>query len=100
MDERVVNIRDALDRVNRAQGDASRFAAVYEAYRQAPEVTRRRLYLETMQRVLPKVGGKVFLAENTTGVLPLLSLDSLRQSLTADTSPPLAGVRTDPGGTR
>ena len=90
----------ALDRVNRAQGDAARFAAVYEAYRQAPEVTRQRLYLETMQRVLPKVGGKVFLAEDTTGVLPLLSLDSLRQSLTTDGSAPPAGARTDPGGAR
>ena len=90
----------ALDRVNRAEGDAARFAAVYEAYRQAPEVTRRRLYLETMQRVLPKVGGKVFLAEGATGVLPLLSLDNLRQSLTADTSAPPAGARTTPGGAR
>jgi len=90
----------AVDRVNRAQGDAARFAAIHEAYRQAPEVTRRRLYLETMQRVLPKVGGKVFLAEGATGVLPLLSLDTLRQSLTADTSPPLAGARTNPGGAR
>ena len=90
----------ALDRVNRSEGDAARFAAVYEAYRQAPEVTRRRLYLETMQRVLPKVGGKVFLAEGATGVLPLLSLDNLRQSLTADTSAPPAGARTTPGGAR
>ena len=90
----------ALDRVNRAQGDAARFAAVYEAYRQSPEVTRRRLYLETMQRVLPKVGGKVFLAEGATGVLPLLSLDTLRQSLTADGPAPPARARTDPGGAR
>lgn len=90
----------AVDRVNRAEGDAARFAAVYEAYRLAPEVTRRRLYLETMQRVLPNVGGKVFLAKGTTGVLPLLSLDSLRQNLTAEGSAPPAGARTDPGGAR
>ena len=65
----------ALDRINRAQGEAVRFSAIYDEYRQAPDVTRRRLYLETMQRVLPAVGRKLFIAEETTGVLPLLSLD-------------------------
>ena len=67
----------ALDRVNRAEGNAVRFTAVYDAYRQAPEVTRRRLYLETMQRVLPSVGRKLYVDENSTGVLPLLSLDGV-----------------------
>ena len=71
----------ALDRVNRAEGDAARFSSVYEAYRQAPDVTRRRLYLETMQLVLPKVGGKLFLAEDANGVVPLFSLDTLRQTV-------------------
>ena len=65
----------ALDRVNRAQGNAVRFTALYDEYRQAPEVTRRRLYLETMQRILPRVGRKLFVDKDTTGVLPLLSLD-------------------------
>ena len=65
----------SLDRVNRAQGDAVRFSAVYDAYRLAPEVTRRRLYLETMQRILPMVGRKLYVDTDTTGVLPLLSLD-------------------------
>ncbi|MGD8329504.1 MAG: FtsH protease activity modulator HflK, partial [Acidobacteriota bacterium] len=41
----------ALNRVNSAEGDASRFNAVYEEYRRAPEVTRQRLYLETMQNL-------------------------------------------------
>ncbi|MEC9301443.1 MAG: hypothetical protein VYA90_00820 [Acidobacteriota bacterium] len=44
-------------------------------------MTRQRLYLETMQRVLPKVGGKLFLAEDANGVVPLLSLDTLRQTV-------------------
>ncbi len=66
----------ALDRVNRAQGEASRFSAVEAAYRLAPTVTRQRLYLETMQRILPAVGRKVFVADGATGVVPLLSLDS------------------------
>jgi membrane protease subunit HflK len=65
----------ALDRVNRSQGDAARFTAIYDAYQDAPEVTRRRLYLETMQRILPRVGRKLYVDEDTTGVLPLLSLD-------------------------
>jgi membrane protease subunit HflK len=61
----------ALERVNSAQGDATRFKAVFEAYRRAPEVTRRRLYLETMQRVLPALGGKVFMDKGTATVIPL-----------------------------
>ena len=83
----------ALDRINRAQGNSARFTAVYDEYRQAPEVTRRRLYLETMQRILPRVGRKLFVAENTTGVLPLLSLDGVtpRQALAP---PPAAAPAT------
>jgi len=73
----------ALDRVNRAQGEGTRFTAVEAAYRQAPDVTRRRMYLETMQRILPQVGRKVFVAEGATGVLPLLSLDSGSRAVTA-----------------
>ena len=73
----------ALDRVNRAEGEASRFAAIEAAYRQAPDVTRRRMYLETMQQILPQVGRKVFVAEGTTGVLPLLSLDGGARAATA-----------------
>ena len=73
----------ALDRVNRAEGEASRFAAVEAAYRQAPTVTRQRMYLETMQQILPQVGRKVFVTEGTTGVLPLLSLDSGARAATA-----------------
>jgi membrane protease subunit HflK len=67
----------ALDRVNRSQGDALRFTAIYDAYRRAPDVTRRRMYLETMQRILPNVGRKLYVDKDTTGVLPLLSLDNL-----------------------
>jgi membrane protease subunit HflK len=67
----------ALERVNSAQGDAARFKAVYEAYRRAPEVTRRRLYLETMQRVLPQLGAKIFMDKGTGTVIPL-PIDSLK----------------------
>jgi membrane protease subunit HflK len=64
----------AADRVNRAEGDASRFVAVYEAYRRAPEVTRRRLYLETMLELLPQVRQKIIIDESIDGLLPLLNL--------------------------
>lgn len=62
--------------VNQAQGEASRFLAVLEEYKQAPEVTRRRLYIETMERVLGEVD-KVILDDAVTGaqgVLPFLPL--------------------------
>lgn len=71
----------ALDRVNRSEGDAARFKALYEEYRRAPEVTRQRLYLETMQVLLPKLGGKLFIDEDAQGVLPLLPLESLQRIL-------------------
>ena len=71
----------ALDRVNRSEGDAARFKAVYEEYRLAPTVTRQRLYLETMQNVLPKLGGKLFIDQDAQGVMPLLPLESLRRVL-------------------
>lgn len=68
----------ALGRVNRAQGDAAAFKAYYEAYRQAPDVTRRRIYLETMRTVLPNVQRKVIVDDGVRGVLPLLNLDGGR----------------------
>ena len=68
----------ALNRVNRAQGEAARFIAVHEAYRRSPEVTRRRLYLETMERVLPTAGGRLFVDSDANGIVPLLPLEGLR----------------------
>ncbi len=64
----------ALDRVNRAQGDAARFDSLYAEYRKAPEVTRKRIYLETMARILPQVGRKVIVDDGLKGVIPLLNL--------------------------
>ena len=65
----------ALDRVNRAQGDSARFVAVFDAYRLAPEVTRKRLYLETLDQVLPQVSRKIIVDNSLRGILPLLNLD-------------------------
>lgn len=70
----------ALERVNNAEGDAKRFEALDEEYRKAPVVTRRRIYLETLGTILPKVGRKVILDENARGILPLLQLDGERKA--------------------
>lgn len=64
----------AVDRVNRSEGDAARFQLVYEAYRRAPEVTRRRLYLETMLQLLPSVRQKVIVDQDIDGLLPMINL--------------------------
>ncbi len=64
----------AAERVNRARGEAARFAAVYEEYRDAPRVTRARMYLETISEVLPRMGQKVILDEEAGNLLPLLNL--------------------------
>lgn len=71
----------ALERVNVAEGDAKRFEAVYAEYRKAPQVTKRRLYLETLSRVLAGSGTKVIVDEQARGILPLLSLDGLTKGL-------------------
>jgi membrane protease subunit HflK len=65
----------ATDRVNRAQGDAALFDAMRAAYARAPEVTRRRIYLETMEKLLPQVERKIVLDNDLKGLLPLLPLD-------------------------
>ncbi|MGA1796665.1 MAG: FtsH protease activity modulator HflK [bacterium] len=65
----------ALDRVNRSQGDVALFNAMFEEYRKAPEVTRLRIYLETFNTILPKVGRKYILDPDVGGILPLLQLD-------------------------
>lgn len=61
-------------RVNEAQGEVAAFNALLAEYNKAPEVTRRRLYLETMAAVLPKVQEKIIVDEATEGLLPLLNL--------------------------
>jgi membrane protease subunit HflK len=65
----------AIERVNNAEGDAHRFEALYEEYRKAPAVTRRRIYLETMAVLIPRAGRKLVLDEKAKGILPLLQLE-------------------------
>ncbi len=65
----------ALERVNNARGDVARFVNIYDEYRKAPDVTRKRLYLETLNEVLPKTGRKLIIDSSMKGILPLLNLD-------------------------
>ncbi len=64
----------ALDRVNRAKGDAARFISLYQAYTQSEDVTRRRLYLEAIRDVFPKLGNKYIVDSSQKNLLPLLNL--------------------------
>ncbi len=64
----------ALKRVNEAEGDVSRFKAVREEYLKAPEVTKQRIYLETMLDVVPQLGKKIILDDQANQILPLLQL--------------------------
>ncbi len=64
----------AIDRVNRANGDAQRFTALLREYRRAPEVTRKRLYMEAMADILPSIPRKYVIDERMRGILPLLDL--------------------------
>jgi modulator of FtsH protease HflK len=64
----------ALDRVNRAKGDAARFKSVYAEYAKAKDVTKRRMYLESVQELLPRLGQKYIVDQNQNNLLPLLNL--------------------------
>ncbi len=76
--EKDQRIREAdgyrLKRVNEAEGDASRFTALFREYERAPQVTGRRIYVETLRRVMPRLNSKVIVDESASSVLPLLNL--------------------------
>jgi membrane protease subunit HflK len=78
--EKDQRIREAdgyrLKRINEAQGDVARFTALFAEYTKAPEVTLRRIYIETLQEVMPAIRSKVIVDEATRGILPFLNLDS------------------------
>ena len=82
--EKDQRIREAdgyrLKRINEAEGDASRFNALFTEYHKAPEVTRRRIYIETMQSVMPSIQSKVLVDEQMRGLLPLLNLDAQKEA--------------------
>ena len=62
------------ERVNQAKGEAARFTGLVAAYRQAPDITRQRLYIEMMNEVLPEVEQVYIVDESVKGILPLLNL--------------------------
>ena len=78
--EKDQRIREAdgyrLKRINEAEGDAARFSALLAEYSKAPEVTRRRIYIETLQDVMPGIRSKIIVDEQTRGILPLLNLSA------------------------
>ena len=64
----------AAERVNNADGEAARFTELYNEFVKAPEVTKRRIYLETMSNVIPKIGNVVITDQKGNNVLPLLQM--------------------------
>ncbi|HEY2733029.1 MAG TPA: FtsH protease activity modulator HflK [Polyangiales bacterium] len=65
----------ATERVNDAHGDVQRFLALQTEYQKAPAVTRSRLYLETIEKVMPKAKRRIFIDDSVKGVLPLFGLE-------------------------
>lgn len=70
----------ATERVNRAFGETARFAAVLEQYQSVPEVTRSRLYLETLNEALPRIGSILVVQDDQISPLPLLNLPGARNA--------------------
>jgi len=69
----------AMARVKKAEGDATKFVETWKAYKEAKNVTRRRLYLETLEKVIPQAG-KIFVFEpGANNILPLLKLNEIEE---------------------
>ncbi|OQY13073.1 MAG: HflK protein [Desulfobacteraceae bacterium 4572_19] len=66
----------ALDRLNRAEGDTSRFTSVYNEYVKAKDITKRRMYLDMLGNVFPKLGKKYIIDSDEKNFLPLLNMSS------------------------
>ena len=64
----------AIDRTNTAQGDAQRFNQIWAEYADNKDVTRRRLYLESLEKVLPKLEKKYIIDEKVKGLLPIMNI--------------------------
>lgn len=80
--EKDQRIREAdgyrLKRINEAEGDVARFNALLTEYTKAPQVTRRRIYIETLQEVMPDIHAKYIIDERVRNILPLLNIDSVQ----------------------
>lgn len=64
----------AINRTNTAEGEVAAFVALHREYLTAQEITKRRIYYETMQNILPKIGNKVITDQDGSNVLPLLQM--------------------------
>ena len=64
----------ATERINNAAGDAARFISIYREYAKAPAVTRKRLYLEALNDILPRINKKIIMDQNQRNIVPLLNL--------------------------
>ncbi len=75
--ERVIREAEgfALERVNNAEGNAKRFSSVWNEYKLAPEITRRRMYLETMEKLFASVPNKTLIDKDLKGILPFMDLN-------------------------
>lgn len=71
----------AIERVNRANGEATRFQAILAEYQQAPEVTRRRLYLEAMGNFLSEMKGLYIVDSDQKALVPWLPVESAAEPL-------------------
>ena len=62
----------AAQRINEAQGDAAYFNSLFAEYQKAPEVTRERMYLETMGRIIPSMGPKIIVDDSAGNLMPFV----------------------------
>jgi len=81
----------AIKRVNQAEGEATRFGALYTEYSKAPEVTRKRMYLETMREIIPAVGRKIVVDDEVRGLVPLVGLGGQTGTPLPQSSKPQGG---------
>lgn len=77
----------AFRRINQAKGEAEKFGLLLAEYSKAPEVTRRRLYLEAMESILPALQRKVIVDESVKGILQTLPLDQTGAGVAPAASP-------------
>lgn len=75
-----------------SQGEAQRFIAIYDEYKQAPNVTRRRIYLDTMQGIFAGLDKVIVDSRGGPGVVPYLPLPQLRPGPAVRAAPPVADI--------
>lgn len=77
----------AVDKINRASGDASRFDSIYKEYSRAPQITKTRMYLETVEKVFRKTDQLILVDKEIKGLLPMF-MDKFPSAETTNSAPP------------